>query len=383
MTVLLAGGGTGGHVFPMLAVADALQALAPGVRPVFVGTRRGLEARVVPDRGYALELMHVLPIRGGGVVGAARGVWYATRAVVEALGLIDRIAPDVVVSFGGYASGPVSLAARMLSVPLALLEPNAVLGFSNLVLAPMVGRAYTAFPEVEHCFPPARVLCTGVPLRQGFSSVPYRRTGGALRILVLGGSQGARSLNEVVPEALALVGPGTEVVHQCGERWAEDVQARYRSLGLSSRARVVPFIDDMPRALGDAELVIARSGASAVSEICAVGRPSVLVPYPFAAGDHQRRNARALERAGASRVMDAARLEPKQLASLIERLIESPVALAEMADSARRLGRPGAADAIARDVLRWAVRERSAGVHDRADTHRPHSASTRFSLEVA
>jgi UDP-N-acetylglucosamine--N-acetylmuramyl-(pentapeptide) pyrophosphoryl-undecaprenol N-acetylglucosamine transferase len=359
MTVVLAGGGTGGHVFPMLAVAEALKALSSGVRSVFVGTERGLERRVAPEKGYTLELMRVLPIRGGGVVGAARGVGCATRAVIDALSLLERLAPEVVISFGGYASGPVSLAARMMSVPLALLEPNAVLGFSNLVLAPMAGRAYTAFAEVEHFFPPARVLRTGVPLREGFAARPYGPTGGALRILVLGGSQGAKSLNETVPQALALLGPKTEVVHQCGARWVEDVHARYDSLEPAVRARVVPFIDDMPSALADADLVIARSGASAVSEICAVGRPSVLVPYPFAAGDHQRQNALALERAGAARVVDAAEAEPKRLASLIERLMESPAALGDMAEAARRLGRPRAADAIARDVLRWAIRPRS------------------------
>jgi UDP-N-acetylglucosamine--N-acetylmuramyl-(pentapeptide) pyrophosphoryl-undecaprenol N-acetylglucosamine transferase len=146
---------------------------------------------------------------------------------------------------------------------------------------------------------------------------------------------------------------------------------------------VVPFIDDMPGALGDADLVIARSGASAVSEICAIGRPSVLVPYPFAAGDHQRHNARALERAGAARVVDAAQAGPKQLAALIERLMARPVALAAMADAARRLGRPRAADAVAEDVLRWAVHGVRAGEHGRATTPHPHPASTRFSLEVA
>jgi UDP-N-acetylglucosamine--N-acetylmuramyl-(pentapeptide) pyrophosphoryl-undecaprenol N-acetylglucosamine transferase len=383
MTVLLAGGGTGGHVFPMLAVAEALTRLSPDVRSVFVGTERGLETRVAVEKGYPLELMRVLPIRGGGLAGAARGAWYATRAVVDALRLLERLAPKMVISFGGYASGPVSLAARIASLPLALLEPNAVLGFSNRLLAPMVGRAYTAFAEVERFFPPARVLRTGVPLRDGFAPRPYRRNGGAVRILVLGGSQGAKSLNEAVPEALARVGSKTEVVHQCGPRWAQDVEARYRSLGLSTRARVVPFIDDVPSALGDSDLVIARSGASAVSEICAVGRPSVLVPYPFAAGDHQRHNALALERAGAARVTEAAEIEPKRLAALIERLIDNPATLAAMADAACRLGRPGAADAIASDVLRSVARGDAARERARADTGPSGSDSTRVSLEVA
>jgi UDP-N-acetylglucosamine--N-acetylmuramyl-(pentapeptide) pyrophosphoryl-undecaprenol N-acetylglucosamine transferase len=382
MTVLLAGGGTGGHVFPMVAVADALKAVSPEMRLVFVGTDRGLEMRVVPQQGYALELMRVLPIRGGGMAGAARGVWYATRAVTDALGLLGRLAPEVVVSFGGYASGPVSLAARALSIPLALLEPNAVLGFCNRVLAPMVQRAYTAFVEVEPFFPPARVLRTGVPLRQGFTPQPYQRRGGPLRILVLGGSQGAKSLNEAVPDALARVGLKTDVVHQCGERWTDEVRERYRSVRLSSRVRVVPFIDDMPSALGSADLVIARSGASAVSEICAVGRPSVLIPYPFAAGNHQRHNALALQRAGAAQLVESAGLQPARLASLIEGLVARPHARVEMADAARRLGRPRAAEAIAKDLLGWAVRARSAGDRVRASMAHPGVDLARLSLEV-
>lgn len=383
MTVLLAGGGTGGHVFPMVAVADALREFAPKVRCVFVGTERGLEARIVPERGYALESLRVLPLRGGGAWHAARGAWHAARAVGDAARLLGRLSTEVVVSFGGYASGPVSLAARMLSIPLAVLEPNAVLGLSNRVLAPLATRAYTAFAEVECAFPPSRILRTGVPLRDGFAARPYRRTRGPLRILVLGGSQGAKSLNEAVPEALALVGPEAEVVHQCGPRWTEDVQARYRSVGLSSSVRVVPFIDDMPSALGDADLVIARSGASATSEICAIGRPSLLVPYPFAAGDHQRHNALALARAGAAHVLESTEVDPKRLASLIERLVANPVALTDMADAARRLGRPEAAVAVARDLLSWAVHECCSADRGGATAVRSNLDLTRVSLEVA
>jgi UDP-N-acetylglucosamine--N-acetylmuramyl-(pentapeptide) pyrophosphoryl-undecaprenol N-acetylglucosamine transferase len=162
------------------------------------------------------------------------------------------------------------------------------------------------------------------------------------------------------------VGPKVDVVHQCGERWTEDVEARYQAAALASKVRVVPFIDDMPAALGEADLVIARSGASAVSEICAIGRPSVLVPYPFAAGDHQKYNARALERAGAAIVVESKQATPERLASLIERLIAGPATLSEMAEAARRLGRPDAARTLAEDVLGWAAQN-----------------STHSSLEVA
>ena len=351
MTVVLAGGGTGGHVYPMIAVADAIRNIAPAIGIVFVGTDRGLETRVVPERGYRLELMNVLPIRGSGVGGALRGVGRASRAILEAARLLRQISPSVVVSFGGYAAGPVSVAARMLSVPLALLEPNAVLGLANRLLAPWVQRAYVAFEGAEHAFSPAVVLRTGVPIRNGFTPMDYRGVPGQMRLLVLGGSQGARALNQVVPEALALLGAPVDVVHQCGAKWEDDVRARYGSRAGNVRARVVTFIDDVPQALGEADLVIARSGASAVSEICAIGRPSVLVPYPYASYDHQRLNALALERAGAAVCIDSRDATADGLSRLIQTLSSAPGRLLRMARAARALGRPAAATMLAKDVL--------------------------------
>ena len=202
-TILLAGGGTGGHVFPLVAVADALSRLAPEVSVVFVGTERGIETRVVRERGYELELMEVVPIRGGGWSGAARGVSRAAAALPAAWRLVGRRAPRAVLSVGGYAAGPVSLAARLSGVPLALLEPNAAIGLSNQLLARLVKRAYTAFPETERHFSPGVVLRTGVPLRAGFGRRSYAGPESVLQVLVLGGSQGARTLNEVIPRALA------------------------------------------------------------------------------------------------------------------------------------------------------------------------------------
>jgi UDP-N-acetylglucosamine--N-acetylmuramyl-(pentapeptide) pyrophosphoryl-undecaprenol N-acetylglucosamine transferase len=350
-TILLAGGGTGGHVFPMVAVADAIRALAPEVRLVFVGTERGIEVTVVPAHGYELELVRVIPIRGGGALGLVRGATQAAASIPAALGLVRRLRPAAILSIGGYAAGPVSLAARTLGVPLALMEPNAVIGLSNRLVAPLVQRAYTAFAPAERHFRAAVVRRLGVPIRAGFEPHGSTWTGGARRILVLGGSQGAKSLNEAVPAALAQASAPLTAVHQCGRAHEASVADRYRELGLADRVGVVSFIDDMPSALAEADLVISRSGASATSEICAVGRPSILVPYPFAAGDHQRRNAETLAGTGAAVCVPNAEANPGRLAREIDLLCAPGGRLAEMAARARDLGRPDAAVAIARDLL--------------------------------
>lgn len=350
-TLIFAGGGTGGHVYPMIAVADALRALAPELRLVFVGSERGMEARVVPERGYELELLRVLPIRGAGIEGALRGIARAARLLPEARALLERLQPSAVFSIGGYAAGPVSLAARWLGVKVALLEPNSVIGLANRLIAPWVQRAYTAFPESERHFKGSVVLRSGVPIRRGFARSPYRPELNAPRILVLGGSQGAKSLNETVPRALAELPPQVVVVHQCGAAHEAETRRLYSELGLAARSEVVPFIADMPAALAGADLVIGRSGASAVSEICAVGRPSLLIPYPFASGDHQRINAESLVRAGAAQCLVFQEASPARIAREIAALFADPARLSQMAEQAARLGRPEAAHAIALDLL--------------------------------
>lgn len=350
--LLFAGGGTGGHVFPMIAVADAVHSLAPGLELVFVGAERGLENKLVPERGYRLELLSVAPMRGGGVAQAVRGAARAARAVLEARTLVRRVAPVAVFSVGGYAAGPVAIAARTLGIPLALMEPNSAIGLANRLVAPLVQRAYTAFEESDRHFRAGVVLRTGVPIRGGFHPVPYAWTG-ELRVLVLGGSQGAESLNVAVPRALARARTNVTVVHQCGAGKDAAVRALYEELGAQKRARIVPFIDDMQAELSRADLVIGRAGAGAVAEICVVGRPSILVPYPFA-GDHQRHNADSLVRAGAAVCILAPDATVERIAAELERLTTDTSLLPAMAAAARSLGRPDAALAIAQDLLRLA-----------------------------
>jgi UDP-N-acetylglucosamine--N-acetylmuramyl-(pentapeptide) pyrophosphoryl-undecaprenol N-acetylglucosamine transferase len=369
-TILLAGGGTGGHVFPLLSVADALRNLAPEVQLCFVGTARGMETKLVPERGYELELVRVLPLRGGGLSGAIQGAWRALGSISESRSLLRRRAPRAVLSIGGYAAGPISLAARLGRIPLALIEPNSVMGLANRLTVPFVQRAYVAFAETEARFGKNVALATGVPIRGGFEPREYRRNTSHLSVLVIGGSQGAKSLNETVPAALVRLGVPLVVTHQCGEAHVDAVRAAYARLAPRFSPNIVSFIEDMPGAIAAADLVVSRAGASAVSEIAAVGRPALFVPYPYAAGDHQRRNAESLARQGAAVCVVHAEATAERIAAEIERLSSEPGRLERMADRARAWGRPHAASVIAKDLLDLAGL-RSAAASSPARTREP------------
>ncbi len=346
----MAGGGTGGHVFPMIAVADALKRLRPDLDLGFVGTEKGLETRLVPERGYPLRLVKVLPLRGGGMRGALSGAVQAGRATWAERRLLAEFAPRAVFSIGGYAAGPVALAARSLGILVALMEPNSVMGLANRLMAPFVQRAYTAFAAVERHFAKNVVLRAGVPIREGFGPREYR-PGTPPHVLVLGGSQGAKSLNETLPEAFARLPFPVNVTHQCGAAHAASVEGLYGSQSHRIEAKVVPFIDDVPGALAVSDLVVSRSGASAVSEICAVGRPSLLLPYPYAAGDHQRANAEALVARGAAVCLPSSEVSVGRLQSELTALLSDVPRLTRMAKAARSLGKPDAARTIAADLL--------------------------------
>lgn len=355
-TVLIAGGGTGGHVFPMVAVGDALLAARSDVRVVYVGTARGLEGKICGERGDHLELLDVAPLRGGGIQGFARGLGRAFAVLPEARALVKRLDPKVCLSVGGYAGGPVCLAARTLGVPVALLEPNSVLGLTNKLLSPMAVRAYTAFPETERFLRPSVIRRLGVPLRRAFAESPYAPTPGRLSILAIGGSQGARFFNETLPQAVALAAaraPGVDIhiLHQTGRDAVPGVEQRYRDLGAEARATVTPFIADVASALASADLVIARCGASSCAELCAVGRAGIFIPFPFAADNHQWRNAKSLEDAGAVVALAQGDATPEVLAATIAELAADPDRRARMARAAASLGKPHAASEIAADLL--------------------------------
>ncbi len=354
--VLIAGGGTGGHVYPMVAVADALQRERSDVEVVFVGTGRGIETRVIPAQGGRLELLEVLPLRGGGIGGAMRGMVAAMRAIPRARALVKQLAPDVVFSVGGYAAGPVTLAARSCGVPVTLLEPNAVLGFTNRVLKSLVQRAYICFPELKAAFRGEQARFTGVPLRSRFEPAPYpnQPLPEGMRLLIMGGSQGALALNETLPRAVAAcldAGLALQVVHQTGRDKDAAVRSLYEQLGIADRVVIKTFIDDVAAALAEADVVIERAGAGSLAELCAVGRGAILIPYPYAADDHQRRNAESLQAAGAAICVVQQDASVERLTQELVRLAGDSGLRMEMAAKAQQRGRPDAARAIARDLL--------------------------------
>jgi UDP-N-acetylglucosamine--N-acetylmuramyl-(pentapeptide) pyrophosphoryl-undecaprenol N-acetylglucosamine transferase len=350
-TIVLAGGGTGGHVFPLVAVADALSQVAPQIRLVFVGTERGIETQVVPARGYELRLVNIEPIRGRGVWGGVRGMGRATASIPEGVSLLRELDPCVVFSIGGYAAGSISLAAKLLRIPLSLMEPNAVVGLANRLIAPFVTRAYTSLAEAERHFPKRAVVRTGLAIRNGFEARDYGYDNNELRVLVLGGSQGAKALNESIPGALAACSGAVRVVHQSGKGRDEGVRETYRRLAVNFPVEVVPFIQDMPAALANADLVVGRSGAGAVAELCAVGRPGLFIPYPFASGDHQYHNAMAIVRSGGAVCVRNEEATVERLQHEIESLRRDQETLPRMAERAARLGNPKAARRVAEDLL--------------------------------
>lgn len=359
--IMVAGGGTGGHLFPGLAVVEELRRRVPGLEVKFVGTERGIEARILPSRGESLELLKVTPLKGQGIGARFKSFARIPTAMKEASSLMRDFKPDLVLGVGGYASGPVLLAAALSGRPTAILEQNAYVGMTNRILARFVDRAYIAFEQTEEVFGKKKSRLTGNPVRQEFVehsrlaiADPEGFESRARTLLVLGGSQGARKLNEDVPQALAragVAGRGLEVVHQTGESMREEVEATYRSLGIP--AKVVTFIDDIARAYSNAALVVARAGATTLAELCAIGRPSILIPFPFAADDHQAKNAAALEGQNASICIREADLEVDALGELVANLLDDPLKRQAMAGAARDHGRPDAAAAIVDDMMGW------------------------------
>jgi UDP-N-acetylglucosamine--N-acetylmuramyl-(pentapeptide) pyrophosphoryl-undecaprenol N-acetylglucosamine transferase len=354
MRVILAGGGTGGHVIPALAIAQELRARY-SAEIKFIGTARGLENKLVPAAGFELALIEVGALKNVGLATRLSTLWQLPRALLRSRRIIREVRPDVVIGVGGYASGPAMLAAQMAGVPTLVFEPNLVPGFANRVVARWAKAAAVQFEETKKLLPRAEV--TGVPVRQEFFSIPPRPANAPPTLLVFGGSQGAGALNRVMMEsAAALKQAGISVLHQTGERYYNQVQAAYQQSGLS--AEVTPFIDRMPEAFARADLLLCRSGASTVAEVTAAGKPAIFVPFPRAADDHQHRNAEALEYAGAAVLIPEAELTSERLVQEMNELLRDKKRLAEMTAAARKLSHPAAAQEIATVAARLAGKEK-------------------------
>lgn len=346
---IVAGGGTGGHVTPALAVAERIAARGDSV--LFLGTESGLEKRLVPEAGFELVTLPVTQVMGRSALGRVRALFGMVGATAVAVGRLRALRPDCVVSVGGYASVPAALAAVITRVPLALIEPNAIPGRANRAVARFARRVFVQFEEAASALgAQAQVRTTGIPLRTAFvdafgSGAARREPATPVRLLVFGGSQGARQLNELMIEAAPGLDAGAlEIFHQTGAADRDRVAAAYAETRLA--AEVVAFEPDMPARYLWADLALCRSGALTVAELAMAGLPALLVPYPFAADDHQTANARALAAAGAAKVFDSRALDPAAVVAAIRELCAHPAELSQMGAAASKLARPDAADRI-------------------------------------
>ncbi|MCL4243615.1 MAG: undecaprenyldiphospho-muramoylpentapeptide beta-N-acetylglucosaminyltransferase [Candidatus Dadabacteria bacterium] len=345
MKVIIAGGGTGGHIFPAVSVAEEILGRDGLNEVLFVGTKTGLENEILSKRGYRIEHITARGMKGSGMVRSVKAVFAAITGISDSMSILKSFKPDIVLGVGGYVSGPMVLAASLRGVPTAICEQNAYPGIANRILGKFVKKVFTTFDAAAAFFPRGKVVMTGNPIRRDIiSGKPGDKDPETLTILVFGGSQGARRLNVSVPEALSMLGrKDLSVIHQTGAKDAELVKIAYENYGIP--ARVMPFIDDMAGSYAEADFVIARSGAGTVAEITALGKPSLLIPYPYATNDHQTANARSLERAGAAVVMADSEAEPGNLREALTNVLRKDK-LDMMSRAALELGRPGAASDI-------------------------------------
>lgn len=340
MKLLLAGGGTGGHLFPAVALAQQLLEEEWQAEVLFVGTERGIEARVLPGLGLPLKTIDISGYVGRGWRARLALPGQLLRSVRQSLRILDRFRPDVVVGVGGYASGPVLLAARLRRIPFIIHEQNALFGLTNRILARWAQRVCLSFP-IDGVVGD-EVVITGNPVRRGMAQCPPLPDDGP-SLLVFGGSRGASAINSAMCAALPALDDmrdELQIIHQTGSEDCEKVQAVYAAAGW--RAEVVPFIDDMVAALSRAQLVLCRAGATTVAELTAAGRAAILVPYPHAAADHQTANARAVAAAGAAVLLPQAQLTADGLAAQLRTLLHDRPTLLKMAARARALGNPEA-----------------------------------------
>jgi UDP-N-acetylglucosamine--N-acetylmuramyl-(pentapeptide) pyrophosphoryl-undecaprenol N-acetylglucosamine transferase len=401
MRLLIAGGGTGGHLFPGVAIAEELRAREPGAAVRFVGTRRGIEARVLPELGWELSLIEVSGLKTVGALGALRGLLRLPRALWQARRILREFQPDAVIGVGGYASGPVVLMARIAGVPTAICEQNSIPGLTNKILGRMVRAVFVSFDGTRRFFRPARTVVSGNPVRRGLvqklldasAATPYaaspatlnavsptgesprasaespmaasgdasaeasgagshkavspaRNAPAMVHILVSGGSLGAVAVNPLAADALIALAreAALVIVHQTGDKGLADTVERYRAAGVAAECHA--FIKDMAAAYQRADVIVSRAGATTVAELAITGKPAVFIPYPFAADNHQELNAREMADAGAALMFRQAELTADKLADALRPLVTDPARRAEMGARMKRWARPTAAAAV-------------------------------------
>lgn len=357
--IVITGGGTGGHLFPGIAIARAFQQRLAQTAVLFVGTGRDLERRVVAESGFGHAVIQARGLKGMGLFRQMRSLTALPGALLRAGDILRDFRPAVVIGVGGYAAGPVCLAAWLMRIPVCLQEQNSLPGITNRLLARLARRVYIAFPESRSYFPPVKTLLAGNPVREeiialGRQSVP-REPGLPFTILVAGGSQGARSINTAVIAMLPFIDDSRSLhlIHQCGGDDLARVRRAYQDAGIP--ARVEAFFTDMDRQYARADLVVCRAGATTVAELTCIGKPAIFIPFPHAADNHQEINARSVVSADAGEMILEAALDGRDLWQRIRRLRDDPARRAAMADRARALGRPEAAALIVADIVHHCI----------------------------
>jgi UDP-N-acetylglucosamine--N-acetylmuramyl-(pentapeptide) pyrophosphoryl-undecaprenol N-acetylglucosamine transferase len=372
MRLLIAGGGTGGHLFPGVAIAEELRAREPGAAVRFVGTRRGLEARVLPELGWELSLIEVSGLKTVGMIGALRGLLRLPRALWQSRRILQEFRPDAVIGVGGYASGPVVLMARLARVPTAICEQNSIPGLTNKILGRVVRAVFVSFEGTRRFFPSNKTVMSGNPVRRGLvqklleaspeapaassaAATPTKTPAGStvamaagepVHVLVSGGSLGAVAVNPLAADALIALARTTKlaIVHQTGDKGLDDTVRRYAEAGVAAECHA--FIKDMAAAYQRADVIIGRAGATTVAELAITGKPAVFIPYPFAADNHQELNARELAEAGAALMFKQSELTADKLADALRPLVRDAARRAEMGARMKERARPGAASAV-------------------------------------
>jgi len=344
MRVLIAAGGTGGHIYPGIAVANEILRRDESSKVLFVGTVRGLETKIVPDNGYQLSVINSVGLKNVGLIGKLKGLLILPKSFLEARTIIREFRPDVVVGAGGYVSGPVLLMAALMRIPTLVMDSNALPGFTNRRLAPFITKAALTFEDALPYFGKKGVV-TGNPVRREFFDVEPKSRGEKVHLLVFGGSQGARAINNAVADALdRLPADRLEITHQTGEADFERMKQRYENSEFAG-SDVRPYISNMVDEFARADVVISRAGATTCAEVSAAGKAAIMIPLPTAADDHQRKNAEALVRVGAARIILQSDLTSETFARSLMELIDDPAAIGAMEAAARKIGRRDAAEA--------------------------------------
>ncbi len=345
MKVLIAAGGTGGHIYPGIAVAKEILRRDEKSEVLFVGAERGLEKKIVPENGFELSLINSAGLKNVGAIGKIKGLAILPKSFVDARRIIKDFAPDAVVGVGGYVTGPVLLTASLMRIPTLAMDSNALPGYTNRVLARFVTKAALSFNEALPFFGDKGTV-TGNPVRKEFFEIKPKQRSRVISLLLFGGSQGARAINFAMVDALAQlndVKPDLSITHQTGKYDFEKVEQAYGEMGWDS-AKITVYISDMVSEFDNADLIISRAGATTCAELSAAGKAAIMIPLPTAADDHQRNNAEAMQDAGAAVMILQKDLNGERLANEIKRLMKSPGVITEMEVASRKLARPDAAE---------------------------------------